>query len=417
MTFNSINSRDAKSIFLEAIELPVQDRQEFVIQACGGDSSLTSKVHELIAFFEKDCDSILDTEQIRSALRKDRNAARTLSADVLTHKTSENELLGRYMLLGVASADSWGTVYRAIQMHPVRRYVFLKVLNTTESDSVVDQIRSAKCTAATVTHPYIASIFDGGVHPKYGAFLVLESVDGTSVTHFCHHHRMSIHERLSLFIEICDGIEFIHENKCICRDLEPGNVLVTGEKETPLPKIVDFGVAILLSQQCKELRHLTESRSEYELPVYRAPEQIRLPDSELRRTCDIYSLGVLLYELIVGAPPFTDQQLAPLEYAERLRFLCDISPEPPSEKLSPSQIEHLCSNAQHTPGRLLARIKCDLDSVVLKCLQKDPDKRYQTVGELVADIKLFLGLQRTSVGSSSLLCNLKRVIWRKLNRG
>ncbi len=418
MQSKSVNAkRDVKSIFLEAVELPVPQRAAFVSKTCAGDQTLETKVYELLGFFEKDCASILDTGQIRSAIQKDSGAARTLKADVLTHKTSENETVGRYMLLSIVVSDRWGTVYRAIQIHPTRRYVFLKVLrtnlNTTQPDSPLDWIDSIK---PIVVHPSIASLLGGGVKSNYGSFLVMESVNGMPITHFSRQHELSIDQRLSLFVEICNGVSFLHGNDCVYRDLEPENVLVSGTKESFTPKIIDFGVAVRLYREDDQLRHATDNLGEHEISGYLAPEQIRLPHSKLHATCDIYSLGVLLYKLIVGAPPFTKQQLAPLEYAERLRFLCEVSPEPPSEKLSKSQIAHLCANSKISRSRLFARIRCDLDFVVLKCLHKDPDQRYQTVDALVNDIELFLKFHRTSVGSSTVACRIRRPIWRMLNK-
>ncbi len=398
---------DVKSVFLESIELPVADRRGFIKSACQGDELTERNVLELLGFFEHDSDSILDTQQIRCALSHQKDAPTGFSTDVLIHRGAENEVVGRYMLMGIDSEDAWGTIYRAIQTNPIRREVAVKVLRHDHAGDAVEQIKTASCTAATLRHPTIASIFDGGTNQRYGPFLVMEVVDGLPIIDYCQQHRVPFVSRLRLFLEVCRSLEFVHQTRCIFRDIRPDNVRIVEREQAAAIKILNFGVAISLDEDAKELIHSSESRTEYDLPVYKAPEQLQVPDSQLTGACDIYALGVLLFELLTGQAPFTDRQLGSLEYAERLRYLCSVSPDAASLHVSPEQYGRLGANSRAGRWSLRAVLRDNVDCIVAKCLAKAPSDRYQDVTRLAEDVRRVIEGKPASVAKETLRSRLR----------
>lgn len=387
---------DAKSIFLEAIEKPLDQRVPYIESVCDDNVQLCQKVFELTRFFESNSDSILDTQDIREAIGDDQGEVEPLISGVLPHfpRTLTRRISGseatKYLLLSVKAQKKQEVIYRSIQVQPVRRHVTLKVLERVHGQAEFDRLKEAQCTAMKLSHPFIASIFDAGISEEHGPFLAMESFDGIPITDYCEQHELSISERLRLFLEVCRGIQFMHDNGCIYRDLQPSNVVIVIHDGILTPKIVEFGVAVSLEHSNKELIHLTETRDQHEFPAYKSPEQIRLRDREISITSDIYSLGVLLYELIAGFPMFHQNQLAEISYAEQLRFLRDVAPKPPSLRIGSQRLSHLACCSSWTTRRTNSWVKGALDSVTMKCLRKNASERYQSVAMLMREVDLAL---------------------------
>ncbi len=306
-------------------------------------------------------------------------------------RTTPGTVIGRYHLLEKIGEGGMGEVWLAEQKQPVRRRVALKVIkagmNTRE---VVSRFESEQQALALMDHPAIAKVFDAGSTPEGRPYFVMEYVAGSPITEYCDNHKLTTRDRLELFMQVCEGVQHAHQKAIIHRDLKPSNILVAEVGCHPVPKIIDFGIAKALSQRLTEQTMFTRVGSIIGTPEYMSPEQANSGGEDIDTRTDVYSLGVILYELLVGEPPL---ELKKAAHHELVRKLLDDDAPKPSTKLRTlgDRSTQSARNRRTDLAVLTKQIRGDLDCIALKTLEKDRSRRYGSPSELAADIGRYLG--------------------------
>ncbi|HJZ94163.1 MAG TPA: protein kinase, partial [Gemmataceae bacterium] len=284
-------------------------------------------------------------------------------------------------------------VFMAEQTVPVRRKVALKVLKPgMDTRQVVARFEAERQALALLDHPNIARVFDGGSTPAGRPYFVMELVRGVPITEFCDQNQLTPRQRLELFIPVCQAVQHAHQKGIIHRDLKPSNVLVSRHDTTPVAKVIDFGVAKALGQELTDKTLFTGIAQLIGTPMYMSPEQAGMSDLDVDTRSDIYSLGVLLYELLTGTTPFDKKRFQDAGYDEIVRIIRDEEPPRPSTRLAESTVTRPTVAAQrHTePARLTKLVRGELDWIVMKCLEKDRGRRYETANSLALDVQRYL---------------------------
>jgi WD40 repeat protein len=308
-----------------------------------------------------------------------------------------------------------GVVYLAQQKHPVRRQVALKVVKPgMDSAQVIARFETERQALALLDHPNIAQVYDAGATKDGRPYFVMEYVGGPSITEHCDQRKLSIEERLGLFIQVCEGVQHAHQKGIIHRDIKPSNVLVYAEDDKPLPKIIDFGVAKALTAPLTERTLFTEQGQLLGTPEYMSPEQAEMTMQDIDTRSDIYSLGVLLYVLLTGTLPFDRQALQEAGFAEILRVIREQDPPRPSTRLSGlgAEARHVAEARKTHAGLLPKRVRGDLDWIVMKSLDKERNRRYGTAGELAVDIGRHLRSEPVQAGPPTVSYKLRKFIRR-----
>jgi eukaryotic-like serine/threonine-protein kinase len=338
-----------------------------------------------------------EAEAVSSAGQPALSAAATAGQEKLesTRTLDAGEAAGtmidRYYLLQKVGEGGMGEVWLAEQREPVRRRVALKLvkagMNTRE---VIARFESERQALALMDHPAIAKVFDAGAAPQGAPYFVMEYVAGVPITAFCDNHRLTTRERLELFICVCEGVQHAHQKAIIHRDLKPSNILVTEVGGRPAPKIIDFGLAKALTQKLTVDTIFTRVGAIIGTPQYMSPEQALSSGEDIDTRTDVYSLGIILYELLAGEPPLELRKIAFQEFLRRLR---EDEPPKPSTRIRTrdrATSTDLARKRQTEPLALARQVRGDLDSIVLKALEKDRARRYGSPSELAADIGRFL---------------------------
>src|SRR5215470_1585700 len=299
------------------------------------------------------------------------------------------ERIGPYQLLRLLGEGGMGEVWLADQVEPVRRRVAVKIIKAgMDTRQVVARFESERQALAMMDHPAIAKVFDGGTTPQGRPYFVMEFVPGLSINQHCDVNRLSTTKRLELFIRACDGVQHAHQKAVIHRDLKPSNILVSLVDDKPQVKIIDFGIAKAMGYRLTDKTVLTEFGALIGTPEYMSPEQADVTGQDVDTRTDVYSLGVLLYELLTGELPFSSRQLRSLGYEDLVRTLREIDPPRPSTKLTTlgDAAESAAWNRQSEPGSLRRSLEGDLDAITMKALEKERARRYATPSEMAADI-------------------------------
>ena len=297
----------------------------------------------------------------------------------------------RYELLELIGEGGMGLVYRANQTSPVKRHVALKLMkHGMDSQTVLARFDAERQALAMMDHPNIARVYDGGTADSGQPYFVMELVDGIPITEFCDGHRLNLKARLELFITVCQAVQHAHQKGIIHRDLKPGNVLVTRVDGRPTPKVIDFGVA-----KATEMKLTEQTIADFGVivgtPAYMSPEQADPSSRDIDTRTDVYALGVILYELLVGSPPFTSKEFDRAAILEMLRVVREVEPSRPSTKVSTAEgLASIAANRNIDPARLPKLLCGDLDWIVLKALEKDRTRRYETANGLAADLQRHL---------------------------
>ena len=284
-------------------------------------------------------------------------------------------------------------VYMAEQQKPVRRRVALKIIKPgMDSRQVIARFEAERQALAMMDHPNIARVLDAGCTESGRPYFAMELVQGIPITQYCDDKQLSPQERLELFIQVCHAVQHAHQKGIIHRDLKPSNVLVMIYDGKPIPKIIDFGVAKALHQQLTEKTLFTQFGAVVGTLEYMSPEQAEMDVVGTDTRSDIYSLGVLLYELLTGTTPLDGKKLRSLGYAEMLKTIREVDPPKPSTRLSQSahDLANISAKRHTEPRRLQKLIAGDLDWIVMKCLEKDRTRRYETANGLAMDIQRHL---------------------------
>jgi eukaryotic-like serine/threonine-protein kinase len=366
-------------IFEAAASIQGTERVSYLDRACGGDAELRDRVAKLLAADQQKSldDSLAPTEgEEKPIFQPSRQAVYQI---------------GRYRLLQKIGEGGMGEVWLAEQKEPLRRRVALKLvkagMNTRE---VIARFESERQALALMDHPAIAKVFDAGSTPDGAPYFVMEYVAGVPITTYCDNHRLSTRERLELFMHVCEGVQHAHQKAILHRDLKPSNILVTEVDGHAAPKIIDFGVAKALSKKLTADTMFTRVGALIGTPEYMSPEQAISSNEDIDTRTDVYSLGVIFYELLAGAPPIDLRKVAFEEFLRRLR---EDEPQKPSTKISaedPATSSEVARKRHTEPLALAKQIRGDLDSIALKALEKDRSRRYGSPSDFAADIARYL---------------------------
>ncbi len=369
-----------EALFHDALELPPAARAAFLDDACGGDAALRLRLAVLLEAHDQP-GSFLDG----LAGSPGSTSETWPSADDLAAPPSQ---LGPYRLLEPLGEGGMGSVWRAQQEEPVRRLVALKLIKAgMDTRRVIARFEAERQALALMDHPNIARVFDGGVTPAGRPYFVMELVRGEPVTDFCDRHRLPVRDRLELFVAVCRAVQHAHQKGVIHRDLKPSNVLVALDDGKPAPKVIDFGLAKATGPRLTEETMHTGLGTLVGTLEYMSPEQAGVDHLDVDTRSDVYSLGVLLYELLAGSPPFTLKEAGPGGALEMLRVIREEEPPRPSARLGTA--EGLPALAAE-PRRLKAQVRGELDWIVLKALEKDRNRRYDSASAFAADVERHL---------------------------
>jgi serine/threonine protein kinase/WD40 repeat protein/Flp pilus assembly protein TadD len=373
---------DEESIFAAAVEKSdAAEQQAFLDQACAGDPALRQRVEQLLAadqhsagILEHGSENItLETRRHESALAVDRFFA------------------GRFKLRQKLGEGGMGEVWVADQTEPVQRRVALKVVRPgLDSARMLARFDQERQALALMDHPNIAKVLDAGVTDGRPYF-VMELIKGVSITRYCDEAKLPPRERLELFVPVCQAVQHAHQKGIIHRDLKPSNILVALYDSRPVPKVIDFGVAKATGPRLTEHSVYTEVGSLVGTLEYMSPEQAELNNLDIDTRSDIYALGAILYELLTGSVPFSRKELQGAAFTEMLRIIKEVEPPKPSTRLSGSGTLPSVAAQRHTePQKLIALIRGELDWIVIKCLEKDRGRRYQSANALAQDLERYL---------------------------
>ncbi len=374
-----------KQVFHEALEKTGPERNSFVAAACGQDRDLRAQVEALLAAHDE-AEGFL-----ASPTMEDANEAAKAARGLATAAPPEGpgSTIGPYKLLQAIGEGGFGIVYMAEQEQPVRRRVALKIIKLgMDTKQVIARFEAERQALAMMDHPNIAKVFDAGATETGRPYFVMELVKGVPITEYCDANRLSTRERLQLFVEVCQAVQHAHQKGIIHRDLKPSNVLVTLHDGRPVPKVIDFGVAKATAHRLTEKTLFTEYGQLIGTPAYMSPEQAEMSGLDIDTRSDIYSLGVLLYELLTGTTPFEAKPLRSAGYLEVLRILREDEPPTPSSRLRTlgDALTEVAKQRNAEPGALTKLVRGDLDWIVMKALEKDRTRRYASASEFAADI-------------------------------
>jgi tetratricopeptide (TPR) repeat protein len=362
-----------KELFEEARDLPPEERDDFLERACADEPRLRTEVEQLLEAHEA-AGSFLGSD----------GATRTM-------ETAEKPgtVIGRYKLLQQIGEGGFGSVYMAEQERPVRRKVALKIIKLgMDTKQVIARFEAERQALALMDHPNIAKVLDAGSTETGRPYFVMELVRGVPITEYCDDNNLSTRDRLRLFQKVCGAVQHAHQKGIIHRDIKPSNVMITLHDGVPVPKVIDFGIAKATNQRLTEKTLFTEYRQFIGTPQYMSPEQAEMSGLDVDTRADIYSLGVLLYELLTGTTPFDPERLRSLAFSEIHRVIREEDPHKPSTRIS-TLGDQGTTTAKHrrTDVRALRKaLAGDLDWIVMKALEKDRTRRYDTANALLLDI-------------------------------
>jgi serine/threonine protein kinase len=374
-----------ESLFAAVLEQPRDERSRFLEEACGTDAALLQRLRALLAAHEKAV-GILDQPVPPQGPPEE-------TVDYLPPGEQVGTVIaGRYKLLEQIGEGGMGTVWVAEQMQPVRRKVALKLIKAgMDSKTVLSRFEAERQALALMDHPNIAKVLDGGTTDSGRPFFVMEYVKGVPFTKYCDDARLSIAERLALFVPVCQAVQHAHQKGIIHRDLKPSNILICLYDGQSVPKVIDFGLAKAMHQPLTEHTLYTGHGVLMGTPLYMSPEQAELNNLDVDTRTDIYALGVILYELLTGTTPLEKGQFQKAAWHEILRLIKETEPPCPSARLSGSRmLPSLAAQRQLEPVKLTRLVRGELDWLVMKCLEKDRSRRYDTATSLARDVERYL---------------------------
>ncbi len=404
----------AKALFLEAaaIDDPVA-RVALLIERCGADAELRARVEALLLANDRAVANA-GTASFESAPGGEPVQPTADHADRDEHAGAV--ISGKYTLVEVIGAGGMGSVWRAKQTEPIKRFVAVKLIKAgMDSKSVLARFEAERQALALMDHPNIAKVLDGGLHDGR-PFFVMELVKGVPITEYCDKCRLTPKERLELFVPVCQAIQHAHQKGIIHRDIKPSNVLVALYDDRPVVKVIDFGVAKATGGALTEHTIDTGFGGVVGTPQYMSPEQATFNNLDIDTRSDVYALGVLLYELLTGSPPFTKKELEKKGLLEILRVVREEEPPRPSTKLSTADaLPTLSANRGTEPKKLAGLLRNELDWIVMKALEKDRTRRYESANGFAADILRYLSGEAVLAHPPSCGYRLKKFVRR--NKG
>jgi WD40 repeat protein/serine/threonine protein kinase/Flp pilus assembly protein TadD len=407
-----------KAVFDQAVEIEgPDDRLAFLGRACAGDPGLLARVEELLRAHAA-AGSFLQQPAAGPPETLSLSTAEALTDAGVTPQPASGALVAcRYRLLEVIGSGGMGTVWRAEQQEPVRRQVAVKLIKPgMDSEQVMARFEAERQALALMDHPNIAKVLDGGATADGRPFFVMELVMGVPITTYSDANKMTPRQRLELFVPVCHAIQHAHQKGVIHRDVKPTNVLVAVYDGKPVPKVIDFGVAKATGQQLTDRTAFTSVGSLVGTLEYMSPEQACFDKPDVDTRTDVYSLGAMLYELLAGSPPFSRRNLDGTGLLEVLRAIREREPQPPSVRLrGVDGLPVLAANRGTEPRRLTALVCGDLDWIVMRALEKDRTRRYETANDLARNVQLYLAGKPVEVAPPSVAYRLRK--FARLNRG
>jgi len=373
---------DAKTIFGRAIDIEdAAARAAYLDQACGPNDQLRAEIDSLVRAHFKVGDFLKGPARDAATCLHEADAG------------EEGMVIGPYKLLERIGEGGMGVVFMADQHAPVRRRVALKIIKPgMDSRTVLARFEVERQALALMDHPNIARALDAGVTDSGRPYFVMELVRGVPITDYCDKNNLAVHERLALFVDVCRAVQHAHQKGVIHRDIKPSNILITLLDGRPVPKVIDFGVAKAINQQLTEETLFTRFAEMIGTPLYMSPEQAEMSSLDIDTRSDIYSLGVLLYELLTGTTPFDKNRLKKAAYDEIRRIIREEEPAKPSTRISTLGASRtvVAAHRHADPNRLSQLLRGDLDWIVMKALEKDRTRRYETASGLAMDVERHL---------------------------
>ena len=397
---------DAATILEKALEMAAgMQRSDYLDAACGNDAALKAEVIELIQAHEG-AGSFLQP-----------NDSPALAVTQLASSAAEKagDRIGPYKLLQQIGEGGFGVVFMAEQIEPVSRKVALKVIKPgMDTKEVIARFEAERQALALMEHPNIAKVLDGGMTESGRPYFVMELVKGVPITKFCDDNKLDTTNRLHLFVAVCRAIQHAHQKGVIHRDIKPSNVLVTLHDGEPVPRVIDFGVAKAISQQLTEKTMFTAFGQMIGTPQYMSPEQAEMSGLDVDTRSDVYSLGVLLYELLTGSTPLDPRRLRETAFDELQRMIREDEPPKPSSRISTlgEQTAQIASHRSTSPDKLGSTVRGDLDWIVMRSLEKNRERRYESPNAFADDVGRYLDDEAVSACPPSLAYRFRKLAQR-----
>jgi serine/threonine protein kinase/tetratricopeptide (TPR) repeat protein len=395
-----------EAILAAAVAIDAEaERRRYLDNACAGDAALRGRLDELV-----------DNHFRAGSFLEPPVSPRSAGDQRVSERPGTT--IGAYRLMEQIGEGGMGTVWMAQQVEPVKRLVALKLIKPgMDSKKVLARFEAERQALALMDHPNIARVFDAGTTETGRPFFVMELVKGVPLTKYCDEHRLTPCQRLELFIPICQAIQHAHQKGIIHRDIKPSNVLVALYDGKPVPKVIDFGIAKAMGQQLAEQTLVTGFGNIVGTLEYMSPEQAEMNQLDIDTRSDIYSLGVLLYELLTGSTPLDKKRLKEAAFMEVLRVIREEEPPRPSMRLSDSRetLPSISAQRQMEPAKLTKFVRGELDWIVMKALEKDRSRRYESAGTFAADVERYLKDEPVSAGPPGAGYRLRKFLRR--NRG
>jgi serine/threonine protein kinase len=374
-------SPDVEEIYFAARQKPPADRAVYLDEVCGGNPELRRRVDQFLS------------AQLEIGSFLERPASRpVLAIDALANERP-GAVLGPYKLMEQIGEGGMGLVFVAEQQQPMRRKVALKIIKPgMDSKQVIARFEAERQALALMDHQNIAKVFDAGTTESGRSYFVMELVHGIPITDYCDAKKLTPRERLELFLPVCHAIQHAHQKGIIHRDIKPSNILVTMYDDKPVPKVIDFGVAKAIEQRLTEKTVYTQFGTLIGTFEYMSPEQAEKNAFGVDTRSDVYALGVLLYELLTGTTPLERHRLYEAAYADIVRLIKEEEPPPPSTRLSGSRaaLTGISQQRGSAPEQLTKLVRGELDWIVMRCLEKDRTRRYETANGLARDVERYL---------------------------
>ncbi len=385
-----------ETLFHLALQQPSAERAAFLEKLCAGDDALRQRVAALLHAADNPGDFL----------------GPPLGATVDEPRRAEGPgtCIGPYKLLQQIGEGGMGTVFMAEQTEPVRRLVALKVIKQgMDTHQVIARFEAERQALALMDHPNIAKVLGAGATEAGRPYFVMELVKGVLITKYCDEHRLTPRQRLELFVPVCQAVQHAHQKGIIHRDLKPSNVLIASYDGKPVPKVIDFGIAKATGQKLTDKTLFTDFGAVVGTLEYMSPEQAELNQLDIDTRSDLYALGVLLYELLTGTTPFERKRLRSAAMLECLRIIREEEPQKPSTRLSTAeQLASVAANRGLEPKKLTGVVRGDLDWIVMKCLEKDRNRRYETANGLALDVQRYLADEPVLASPPSLVYRLHK---------